>query len=182
MDIKIQFFCPPSTQPKQYERFYKPKPEECEIINRFFDYNPVIDSINLCPSLNHLRGFYWCFGASELLECSDHKCEPAFLVIYFQNEISDSEFEGYKKVFSDMLDLDCRGTKLKPEVPCKTAQLPYGYPTYLESDKTTFIDGKEFNVTTIAEQTDEENEKRIKELIAILQNDKNLIEVDNTVP
>lgn len=180
MDIKIQFFCAVQKS-KLYERFFKPTPEECEIINRFFDYNPVIDSVNSCPSLNHLRGFYWCFGASELLECADHMCEPAFLVIYFQNEVNDTEFEGYRKVFSDMLDLECRGTKVKPTIPCKNAQLPFDSPSYLESDKTAFIDGKEFNVTTIKEQTIEENENRIKELIAILQNDKNLVKVDDAV-
>lgn len=181
LDIKIQFYCKP--KPYSYERFHKPTSEECEVINKFQKYNPVIDAKNPAPSLNHLQGFYWKFGDEELSECANHICEPAFLVIYFQNPIDQKEYEGFKKAFSDLLGLESRGVKLKPEIPTKEPQDPFKASEYVSFDGTRFIDGIEYNVTTIKETPVLSNQERINELIAILRdNDQHLIEPDNTVP
>lgn len=178
-DIKIQFYCKPYLLSN--ERFYKPTPEECEVINKFYDYSPVIDSKNSTPSLNHLQGFYWNLGDLDLSDCADHRCEYCFLVIYFQTPVTTAEFDGYRKSFSDILGLDCRATKSKPDIPTKKPQLPFVSTQYVPFDDTTEIDGREYNVTRMVE-TDIENQERINLLISILQDDKHLIQTEDTVP
>jgi hypothetical protein len=102
----ISFYVTPCSD---ITNMYNPPADECRIIKRFIDYGYAVnvDSTKPCPTkdIKRLQGLYWEIGAGEVEFVSDYSDGEVFMLIYFNEHLTEYELESARAHFAGMLGL-----------------------------------------------------------------------------
>ena len=99
--------------PSQFE---SPSTEHCRIIKRFIEYGYAvnINGVSSAPinEINRLRGLTWCFGEDEF-ETAECTTESVFLLLYFNEPVTNVELEAARLHFSGLCGLSSFSRKTR---------------------------------------------------------------------